>query len=240
MSAAGGEPAEQGVRSRQDFEHQRDGDEHACADDHRHVQGRRLHQAELPSQAAVAVAHEGPSRREQGIGNREQKKAARGFSVPCSLFPVPYSSISNLHCAAEQASWEHRTHPIHRIARVQGVDIMSWTRIRLAPLALAVAVVLGGSLQAAGPRDSLKKGTPELQSIGALTFGPEGVLFIADPAPRPSSPWTRRTTAPLPAQIVPKSRRSMRRSPRCSASRQANSRSTTSPSIRSRAIRTCR
>jgi hypothetical protein len=58
---------------------------------------------------------------------------------------------------------------------------MKGFRIRLAPLALVAAVVLAGSLQAAGPRDSLTKGTPELQSIGALAFGPEGILFIGDP-----------------------------------------------------------
>jgi hypothetical protein len=52
---------------------------------------------------------------------------------------------------------------------------------RLIPLALAAAFVLAGSTQAAGPRDSLKKGNPQLQSIGALAFGPEGILFIGDP-----------------------------------------------------------
>ena len=56
---------------------------------------------------------------------------------------------------------------------------MSWSRFRLAPLALA-AFLLAGSIQAAGPRDSLKKGTPELQSISALAFGPEGILFLGD------------------------------------------------------------
>jgi hypothetical protein len=40
--------------------------------------------------------------------------------------------------------------------------------------------VLAGSLQAAGPRDSLKKGDVELQSLSALAFGPEGILFIGD------------------------------------------------------------
>ena len=58
---------------------------------------------------------------------------------------------------------------------------MTGTRIHLAPLALAAAVVLAGSLQAAGPRDSLKKGDVELQSISALAFGPEGILFVGDP-----------------------------------------------------------
>jgi hypothetical protein len=58
---------------------------------------------------------------------------------------------------------------------------MTGTRIHLAPLALAAAVVLAGSIQAAGPRDSLKKGDLELQSLSALAFGPEGILFIGDP-----------------------------------------------------------
>jgi hypothetical protein len=57
---------------------------------------------------------------------------------------------------------------------------MTGSRIPLAPLALAAAVVLAGSIQAAGPRDSLKKGNLELQSISALAFGPEGILFIGD------------------------------------------------------------
>jgi hypothetical protein len=56
---------------------------------------------------------------------------------------------------------------------------MTGSRIRLVPLTLA-AFLLAGALQAAGPRDSLKKGTPELQSISALAFGPEGILFIGD------------------------------------------------------------
>jgi hypothetical protein len=57
---------------------------------------------------------------------------------------------------------------------------MTWLRIRLAPLAVAALVVLAGSLQAAGPKDSLQKGTPQLESISALAFGPEGILFIGD------------------------------------------------------------
>lgn len=57
---------------------------------------------------------------------------------------------------------------------------MTRSRTHLAPLALAAAVVLAGSIQAAGLRDSLKKGNPQLQSISALAFGPEGILFIGD------------------------------------------------------------
>lgn len=33
----------------------------------------------------------------------------------------------------------------------------------------------------AGLKDGMKAGTPDLQSIGALAFGPEGILFAADP-----------------------------------------------------------
>jgi hypothetical protein len=40
--------------------------------------------------------------------------------------------------------------------------------------------VLAGSIQAAGPRDSLKQGNVELKSISALAFGPEGILLIGD------------------------------------------------------------
>lgn len=57
---------------------------------------------------------------------------------------------------------------------------MTGSRMHLAPLALAAAVVLAGSIQAAGPRDSLKKGHVELKSISALAFGPEGILFLGD------------------------------------------------------------
>ncbi len=57
---------------------------------------------------------------------------------------------------------------------------MSGSQSRFIPLALAAALVLAGSIQAAGPRDSLKKGSPQLQSISALAFGPEGILFIGD------------------------------------------------------------
>jgi hypothetical protein len=47
-------------------------------------------------------------------------------------------------------------------------------------LALAVAGLLAGSARAADLTASLKKGTPELKSAGALAFGPQGILFIGD------------------------------------------------------------
>jgi hypothetical protein len=51
---------------------------------------------------------------------------------------------------------------------------------------LFLAAAAGLLLTAAGARasdllDSLKKSTPDLKSAGALCFGPEGVLFVADP-----------------------------------------------------------
>lgn len=47
-------------------------------------------------------------------------------------------------------------------------------------LATVVALALcAGSLQA-GDLDSLKQGTPDIKSVGALAFGPEGILFVGD------------------------------------------------------------
>lgn len=47
-------------------------------------------------------------------------------------------------------------------------------------LTAVATVVLAGSLTAAGPLDSLTKGTPDIKHAGALAFGPEGILFIGD------------------------------------------------------------
>jgi len=53
---------------------------------------------------------------------------------------------------------------------------------RLALSALAVGLLVAAGARAAdSPLDSLKKGTPELKSAGALAFGPQGILFVADP-----------------------------------------------------------
>ncbi|MBY0526505.1 MAG: hypothetical protein K2R98_24130 [Gemmataceae bacterium] len=45
--------------------------------------------------------------------------------------------------------------------------------------ALIGAALLASSLGAAD--DTLKKGTPDLKSVGPLAFGPDGVLFVGDP-----------------------------------------------------------
>jgi len=47
--------------------------------------------------------------------------------------------------------------------------------------ALAGLVLASGGLRSEEVRDSLKPGTPELKSAGALAFGPQGILFVADP-----------------------------------------------------------
>ena len=49
--------------------------------------------------------------------------------------------------------------------------------------ATLIAATLGGAAAFAGDlTDSLKAGTPEVKSAGALAFGPDGVLFAADQA----------------------------------------------------------
>lgn len=48
----------------------------------------------------------------------------------------------------------------------------------LLPALLGLALI-AGSVQA-DATDSLKKGTPDIKSIGALAFGPDGVLFLGD------------------------------------------------------------
>ncbi|MDR3619287.1 MAG: hypothetical protein P4L85_08050 [Paludisphaera borealis] len=55
--------------------------------------------------------------------------------------------------------------------------------IRSATASLACALALGAGAALAGDlTDSLKAGTPEVKSAGALAFGPDGVLFVADQA----------------------------------------------------------
>jgi len=54
-------------------------------------------------------------------------------------------------------------------------------RIRMLAAVMALAV-FSDSTRAAELTDSLKKGTPEMKSAGALAFGPDGVLFIGDAA----------------------------------------------------------
>jgi hypothetical protein len=59
---------------------------------------------------------------------------------------------------------------------------MKTLSLRGALLVLAALVVAAGpAFGADAALDSLKKGTPELKSATTLTFGPEGILFIADP-----------------------------------------------------------
>src|SRR6266853_978238 len=53
-------------------------------------------------------------------------------------------------------------------------------KIRFALAVLIGAALVAGSVHAKDLSDSLKKGTPELKSAGAIAFGPEGILFVGD------------------------------------------------------------
>ncbi len=55
-------------------------------------------------------------------------------------------------------------------------------RIRFRNLVIALLGVcsMAALAQGAEPTASLKKGTPDLKSAGALAFGPEGILFVGD------------------------------------------------------------
>ena len=55
-------------------------------------------------------------------------------------------------------------------------------RIRFRNLVIAFLGVCSTAAMALGaePTASLKKGTPDLKSAGALAFGPEGILFVGD------------------------------------------------------------
>lgn len=55
-----------------------------------------------------------------------------------------------------------------------------FAKVRCLVLVTAGAVLLGSTAQA-DLADSLKKGTPELKSIGPIAFGPDAVLFVGDP-----------------------------------------------------------
>jgi len=56
---------------------------------------------------------------------------------------------------------------------------MQHTRRALAALA-AVALAVSSARADTKALDSLKEGTPELKSAGALAFGPDGILFVGD------------------------------------------------------------
>src|SRR5262245_6317575 len=47
---------------------------------------------------------------------------------------------------------------------------------------LVVAAVLAVTVAVGRTDDGLAKGTPEIKSISALAFGPNGILFVGDPA----------------------------------------------------------
>src|SRR5262245_23790223 len=53
-------------------------------------------------------------------------------------------------------------------------------RTRCLLTVLVGVALLPGPAFGADLTDSLKKGTPDLKSAGALAFGPEGILFVGD------------------------------------------------------------
>src|SRR5437763_11586350 len=53
-------------------------------------------------------------------------------------------------------------------------------KIRVASFTLLGLALAALPARAADPLASLKKGTPDLKSAGALAFGPEGILFVGD------------------------------------------------------------
>jgi hypothetical protein len=57
--------------------------------------------------------------------------------------------------------------------------MLATTRFTIA--ALLAAALLAGPARAADLTASLKAGTPDIKSVGALAFGPEGILFVGDP-----------------------------------------------------------
>ncbi len=46
-----------------------------------------------------------------------------------------------------------------------------------------LGLVAGTTAQAAAKTEGLKRGTPDIKSISAMSFGAEGVLFIGDVEP---------------------------------------------------------
>ena len=49
-----------------------------------------------------------------------------------------------------------------------------------AAVVLSLTLALASSAGAADPRPGLTKGRPDIRSLSALAFGPEGVLFVGD------------------------------------------------------------
>jgi hypothetical protein len=52
---------------------------------------------------------------------------------------------------------------------------------RTALAAVLGAALFAGSVRAADLTEGMKKGNPQIQSAGALAFGPQGILFVGDP-----------------------------------------------------------
>jgi hypothetical protein len=53
-------------------------------------------------------------------------------------------------------------------------------KILIPVLALAAVLIIAGTTKKAALRDGFMNGTPEIKSMSALAFGPDGILFIGD------------------------------------------------------------
>ena len=113
--------------------------------------------------------------------------------------------------------------------------------IRVAAIALAGISMTAAMAMAAEPTASLKQGKPDLKSAGPLTFGPEGILFVGDTKGAALFAIDTGDGAADEGEAVGRGQgpdRQDRR--RCSGPTPSRSRSTTWPSIRSRATRMSR
>ena len=46
---------------------------------------------------------------------------------------------------------------------------------------VALILAMSVAVQGFAAEDGLEKGTPQIQSAGPMTFGPNGILFVGDP-----------------------------------------------------------
>ena len=102
-------------------------------------------------------------------------------------------------------------------------------RIRFRNMVFALLGLCSTAAIAAGaePTASLKKGTPDLKSAGALAFGPDGILFVGDTRGAAIFAIDTGDHAGSPKSTRFSSRTSRVKSPPCWAAIPSRSRSTT-------------
>src|SRR5262249_49757429 len=88
--------------------------------------------------------------------------------------------------------------------------------LSIALAAFAFGLFIQGA-DAAKWTSEMKEGKPEFKSMGPLAFGPEGILFVADSKAAAIVATATGDTGPPRTSNRSKSKRSIKRSPRCSA-----------------------